>query len=162
MIVRDARLTDIPSILAIYNDMIIHTTAVYDEEPHSLAQRTQWFNDRQAQGFPVLVAELDQEILGFASYGTFRPWQGFKHTVEHAVYVSNQAQGKGIGRALMLSLIERAQQQGIHVMVAGIDASNEASIQLHEKLGFTTSGILHEVGRKFDRWLDLQFMTKRL
>ena len=162
MVIRDATAADIPAIRTIYNDMILHTTAVYDEDPHSLEKRMQWYNDRTAQGFPILVAEENQRILGFASYGTFRPWQGFRHTVEHAVYVAESEQGKGIGRLLMEQLIQRAQQQGIHVMVAGIDAANQSSIQLHEKLGFETAGVLKQVGRKFDRWLDLQFMTKQL
>jgi phosphinothricin acetyltransferase len=162
MIIRQALPTDIPAVLSIYNDMILHTTAVYDVDPHTIEQRMRWYEERTAGGYPVLVAEHHDQVIGFASYGSFRPWQGFRFTVEHAVYVSTQAQGKGVGRQLLEALLEYATQQGVHVMVAGIDAANYNSIQLHEKLGFVTAGILREVGHKFDRWLDLQFMTKQI
>jgi phosphinothricin acetyltransferase len=162
MIIRKALSADIPAILSIYNDMILHTTAVYDVDPHTIEQRMRWYEERTAGGFPIIVAEENEHVIGFASYGSFRPWQGFRFTVEHAVYVSTQAQGKGVGRRLLEALVEHAQQQGVHVMVAGIDAANHSSIQLHEKLGFVTAGILREVGHKFDRWLDLQFMTKQI
>ena len=142
--------------------MILHTTAVYDVDPHTIEQRMRWYEERTAGGYPILVAEENEHVIGFASYGSFRPWQGFRFTVEHAVYVSTQAQGKGVGRQLLEALLEHAKQQGVHVMVAGIDAANHSSIQLHEKLGFVTAGILREVGFKFDRWLDLQFMTKQI
>lgn len=162
MIIRKALSADIPAILSIYNDMILHTTAVYDVDPHTIEQRMRWYEERTAGGYPILVAEENEHVIGFASYGSFRPWQGFRFTVEHAVYVSTQAQGKGVGRQLLEALLEHAKQQGVHVMVAGIDAANHSSIQLHEKLGFVTAGILREVGFKFDRWLDLQFMTKQI
>jgi L-amino acid N-acyltransferase YncA len=110
----------------------------------------------------VLVATEGAAVLGFASYGSFRPWEGYKHTVEHSVYVDAAARGKGVGRVLLSALIDHATASGKHVMVAGIDASNAVSIRLHETLGFITAGTLTQVGRKFDRWLDLLFMQRLL
>jgi phosphinothricin acetyltransferase len=100
--------------------------------------------------------------LGFASYGDYRPWDGYLHTVEHSIYIHPDAQGRGLGRALLAALIERAEAQGKHVMVAGIEAKNAASIALHRRAGFEEAGQLREVGRKFGRWLDLLFMQKTL
>jgi phosphinothricin acetyltransferase len=110
----------------------------------------------------VLVAVEGDAVLGFASYGTFRPWEGYKHTVEHSVYVDATVRGKGVGRILLGALIAHATVAGRHVMVAGIDASNAVSIKLHAALGFTMIGTLMQVGRKFDRWLDLTFMQLML
>ena len=101
-------------------------------------------------------------MLGFASYGTFRPWEGYKHTVEHSVYVDAAARGRGVGRVLLAALMVHATVAGRHVMMAGIDASDTVSIRLHEAQGFIVAGTLIQVGRKFDRWLDLTFMQRLL
>ena len=127
-----------------------------------LGNRLEWFGMRQARGFPVLVAEKGGRIVGYASYGDWRAFEGFRHTVEHSVYVEKDHQGAGIGKLLMTSLIERAGENGIHVMIAGIEAGNLASIKLHEKLGFRNGGTFFEVGTKFGRWLDLTFMELRV
>jgi L-amino acid N-acyltransferase len=160
--IRDATEADLPDILAITNEAIVNTTAVWTLAPATLEARFGWLKERQGRGFPVLVAEVDGAVAGFASYGDYRPWDGYLHTVEHSVYVHPRAQGHGIGRALLQTLIERAEGQGKHVMIAGIEAGNAGSIALHRKAGFQQAGVLHEVGRKFGRWLDLLFMEKRL
>jgi L-amino acid N-acyltransferase YncA len=160
--IRDATEADLPDILAITNEAIVNTTAVWTLAPATLQARLAWLKERQGRGFPVLVAELNGSVAGFASYGDYRPWDGYLHTVEHSVYVHPRAQGHGIGRALLQTLIERAEGQGKHVMIAGIEAGNAPSIALHRKAGFQEAGVLHEVGRKFGRWLDLLFMEKRL
>jgi phosphinothricin acetyltransferase len=162
MEVRDATEADLPAILAIINEATLNTTAVWGIQPTTLEARHAWWQERIQAGFPVLVASEGNTVLGFASYGTFRPWEGYKHTVEHSVYVDATARGKGVGRVLLSALIDHATANGKHVMVAGIDASNTVSIRLHAALGFTTAGTLLQVGRKFDRWLDLLFMQRTL
>ena len=160
MTIRDATEADLPSILEITNEAIANTTAVWSIKPATLDARTAWLVERQSRGFPVLVADHDGSVLGFASYGDYRPWDGYLHTVEHSVYVHPDAQGQGLGRALLEALLERAEVQGKHVMVAGIEVSYAASIALHQRIGFEEAGQLRQVGRKFGRWLDLLFMQK--
>lgn len=160
--VRDAAEGDLPRILEITNEAIARTTAVWSLAPASLESRRAWWHERQAQGFPVLVAEMDGDIVGFASFGHFRPWDGYLQTVEHSIYVDPRAQGRGVGKALLQGLIEAAEGSGKHVMIAGIEASNTVSVGLHRRFGFTDAGCLREVGRKFDRWLDLLFMQRIL
>jgi len=160
--IRDATEADLPGILAIFNQAIRDTTAVWHLEPATLEARRQWLLDRQGRGLPVLVAAEGETVLGFASYGDFRPFAGFALTVEHSVYVDPAAQGRGLGGALLRALAERARDAGLHVMVAGIEAGNTTSIALHRRAGFQEAGVLRQVGRKFDRWLDLLFMQKFL
>lgn len=158
LIIGRAAKENIPQILEIYNHSIIHTTSVYRDTPHELAWMEEWFQLKRENDFPVLVAKEDSEIAGFASYGQFRSWPGYVHTVEHSIHVHPNHRRKGIASKLLENLLEEARKQNLHAMIGGIDAANAASIELHEKLGFKTVGILPEVGRKFDRWLDLQFM----
>jgi phosphinothricin acetyltransferase len=162
VLLRDATEADLPAIRDIYNHAVEHTTAIWNETVVDLDNRLEWFRMRRARGFPVLVAEKDGRIAGYASYGDWRAFEGFRHTVEHSVYVEKDHQGAGIGKLLMTSLIERAGENGIHVMIAGIEAGNLASIKLHEKLGFRNGGTFFEVGTKFGRWLDLTFMELRV
>ncbi|MBB6252161.1 GNAT family N-acetyltransferase [Nitrospirillum iridis] len=165
--IREANAADLPRIVTILNEAIIHTTAVWSLEPTSVAARTPWLADRQARGFPVLVATpgpdaLPGEVLGFASYGDFRPFAGYLHTVENSLYVDEAARGRGVGTALLSALLARATAARLHVMIAGIEASNLTSIRLHQRFGFQETGRLRQVGRKFDRWLDLVFLQKIL
>lgn len=163
MLIRDATAEDIPGILTIYNEVIATSTAVYIDDPVTLADRQAWFKARQADGYPVLVATDGDTVLGYASYGTFRgPWPGFRYSVEHSVHIRNDQRGKGIGGALMPPLLARAVAQGKHVMIGAIDADNTGSIRFHERFGFVTSGHMAEVGFKFGRWLDLVWMQRRL
>lgn len=147
-----------PAILAIMNDAIVNSTALYDYEPRALASMTPWFDAKARGGFPVLGAENEAgELLGFATYGTFRAWPAYKYSVEHSVYVADGARARGVGFALMRKLLEVAQTRDVHTVIGGIDAANTASIAFHEKLGFTHAGTLREAGFKFGRWLDLAF-----
>jgi phosphinothricin acetyltransferase len=161
MQIRDATEDDLPGILAIYNRIIATSNAVYTETPTTLEDRRGWFAARRADNFPVLVAD-DAGIIGFASFGWFRPWPGYALTVEHSVYVHEAAHGRGVGTALVERLIAKAQSRGMHVMIGGVDAANVASIGMHRKLGFTEAGTLREVARKFDIWLDLILMQRML
>ncbi|MBP2301698.1 GNAT family N-acetyltransferase [Azospirillum picis] len=160
--IRAATDVDLPDIVAILNEAILNTTAVWSLEPTTLDARRAWMMERQAKGMPVLVADLGGCVRGFASYGEFRPWEGYKHSVEHSIYVDAGMRGRGIGRALLAALLEDAGRNGKHVMVAGIDAENTASIRLHAAFGFEEAGRLRQVGRKFGRWLDLLFLQKML
>lgn len=163
MEVRDAGPGDVEGILAIYNDAVLHTTAIWNETTVDAANRAAWLADRQRAGYPVLVAAgPDGGVLGYASFGDWRPFDGYRHTVEHSVYVRADRRGEGLGAALMRALIVRARALGKHAMVAGIDAGNAGSIRLHRKLGFEEVGLLREVGTKFGAWLDLAFLQLTL
>jgi len=158
IIIREATHADIPQMLDIYNHVILNTTAVYNYDPHTLQMRTEWFETKQQQGFPVFVAEENKVILGFSTIGPFRAWQAYKFTVENSVYVKWDCRGKGVGKLLMQPLIDAAKRLSLHAIVAGIDATNEVSIALHKQFGFTEVAHFKEVGYKFDRWLDLKFL----
>ena len=160
--IRDANEGDLEGILGIFNHAVINSTALWIERLSDVEDRRAWLKQRNAAGFPVLVAVADGEVLGYASYGTWRANEGFCHTVEHSVYVRDDQQGKGIGKALMQKLIDRAKTENLHVMVAAIESSNSASIELHKRFGFITTGQMPQVGRKFGRWLDLTFMQLML
>jgi len=161
--IHDARPADLPALLAIYNDAVLNTTAIWNEQPVDLANRQAWFDARQAQGYPILVAHDDDgQVLGYSSFGDWRPFEGFRHTVEHSVYIRADQRGNGLGGALMQALIERARSIGKHVMVAAIESGNGASVRLHERLGFIVTGQMPQVGVKFGRWLDLTFMQLTL
>lgn len=157
-IIRQAQETDVPGILEIYNDAILHTTALYTYEPFTLPMMQQWFTDKTAKDLPVFVAVVKNKIAGFASYGPFRPWPAYKYTVEHSIYVHKEERGKGLAKKLLRTLIEKAQASDLHTIVAGIDSENEVSINLHRHFGFTATGHIAQVGYKFGRWLDLVFM----
>lgn len=160
MSIRPALAADLPAILAIYNAVIATSTAVYTETPATLVDRQTWFAMRSEQGYPVLVADEAGEAVGYASFGDFRAWPGYRHTVEHSVHIRTDRQGKGLGSELVSALFPYAARLDKHVMIAGIDAANEASLRMHERLGFTQAGRFNEVGRKFDRWLDLVFLQR--
>lgn len=162
MQIREASEADLPGVLRIYNDAVVNTTAVWNDQPSNLESRKAWLSERRQSGYPVLVAAHGSDVLGYASFGAFRPWDGYRHTVEHSVYVDTTARGRGVAHALMKELISRARVMKKHVMVAGIEATNEPSLRLHTKLNFTKVGHLRSVGRKFGKWLDLVFMQLTL
>jgi L-amino acid N-acyltransferase YncA len=157
-IIRDASEDDLIDILNIYNDVILNTTAVYSEKPHTLEMRKEWFQDRVNNNFPVFVADINGKVAGFSSFGHFRAWPCYRYTVELSVYVEVSQRGKGISKILLQSLINRAIKMNIHAMLAGISADNEVSINLHRSFGFIEVAHFKEVGYKFDRWLDLKFL----
>ncbi len=156
--IRAATHSDVPSILAIYNEAVLHTTASYDYEPATLEARVAWYEDHVKEGLPVFVADVGGTVTGWSTFSSFRPKIGYRYSVEHSIYVAPDHQGQGIGRALMYPLITGARERGMHAMVAGIDGENAGSIRFHASFGFVQVGHLKEVGYKFDRWLDLVFM----
>jgi phosphinothricin acetyltransferase len=163
MLIRAAQTGDLPQILAIYNDVIATSTAVYATQPRSLAERAEWFEQRRQRGFPVLVAAEGESVLGFSSFGEFRgAWSGYRHSVEHSVHIRADARGKSMGSLLVEALFPLAAALDKHVMIGAVDAANEGSVRFHERLGFVRVGCFKEVGRKFDRWLDLVFLQRFL
>jgi L-amino acid N-acyltransferase YncA len=156
--IRDATEADLPAILEIYNDVLLTTTAVYSEVPHTIEMRQIWFNERKSARFPVIVAEEDDEIVGFATYGHFRAWPCYRFTVEHSVYVLRDKRGQGISKILLAEIINHAKAAGKHALIAGVDSENDVSLQLHLKFGFVQVARFKEVGFKFGRWLDLVFL----
>ena len=159
--IRAATPADLPAILDIHNEAIENTTAIWDETPVDLADRLHWFETRVRAGHPVLVADVHGEVAGYASYGTFRPRESYRHTVENAVYVHRDHRRRGIARQLMVALLGQAcDAPDVHVVLALIESGNTVSIELHEDLGFEQTGRLEEVGRKFDRWLDLTILRR--
>ncbi|GGK19968.1 phosphinothricin acetyltransferase [Deinococcus malanensis] len=160
--VRRADRADVPAILEIYNEAVVNTTASYDLVPVSLESRLTWFDHKQGTGWPVLVAEQETHVVGWATFGPYRDKAGYAGTVEHSVYVQAGGRGSGVGRALMAPLIAEARARGLHVMLGAVDAENAASIRFHQSFGFVVAGQLSQVGRKFDRWLDVVFMQLML
>lgn len=146
------------AILAILNEAILNSTALYDYQPRTLEMMADWFYVKTAGRYPVIGIENDGgELMGFASYGSFRAWPAYKYTVEHSVYVDSRFRGRGIARVLMTRLIELARTQELHTLIGVIDAENSASIALHESLGFECCGTIRQAGFKFGRWLDVEF-----
>jgi phosphinothricin acetyltransferase len=158
MIIKPVTSAQIPEILAIFNEAIVHTTALYDYEPRTLEKVNQWYEVHVQNDFPVIGA-FDEAgtLLGFAAYGSFRPHEGYKFTFEHSVYVRTDARGRGIGETLLTALIAEAQKRPVHSLIGVIDADNTVSIRLHEKLGFSFCGKIPQSGFKFGRWLDVVF-----
>lgn len=152
----------LPAILAIYNHEVAYSTAIWNDSPADLENRRLWWRSRTEAGHPVLVAVGEGRVLGYAGYGPFRPYDGYRDTVELSVYVETGARRMGIATALMQALENEARRRGVRVMLGGIAAENDASIRLHRRLGFVETARMPEVGQKFGRFLDLVFMQKIL
>jgi L-amino acid N-acyltransferase len=145
-------------ILSILNEAILNSTSLYDYQARTLESMTGWFAAKREGNYPVIGAVAENgQMLGFASYGPFRPWPAYKYSVEHSVYVAASHRGKGIGKRLLQRIIEEAQTQDYHVLIGGVDSQNAASIAMHRALGFQHVATIHQVGFKFGRWLDLDF-----
>lgn len=160
--IRSAVENDLYGILEIYNDAILNTNAVYTYRIQTLQERKSWFNKKKEDNFPVLVFEEKNKVIGFATFGPFRAWPAYKYTIEHSVYVHKEHRNYGVGTALVKQIIKKANEREFATLVAGIDASNEKSIRMHEKLGFQYCGIIKRAGFKFGQWLDLAFYQLNL
>jgi phosphinothricin acetyltransferase len=157
MIIREAKESDVLRILEIFNEVLITSTAVYAYEPASLDEQLEWYHHKIDEGFPVYVGVENERVIGYATYGPFRTRPAYKYTIEHSVYVDVHHRNKGYGKALLKFLIENANKSDYKTMVAGIDSANSASIKLHLECGFSYSGMIHNAGYKFKKWLDLAF-----
>ena len=161
--VRDAIADDIPAISGLYNALIATTTVAWTEDLEPIEAREAWFAEQAAAGNPVLVAEVNGLVVGFASYDDFRDstkWPGYRFTVEHTIHVAQTHAGSGLGRALLEALINRAVQRGKHAMVGAIDSENTGSIAFHARLGFVEVARIPQVGFKFGRWLNLVLVAR--
>lgn len=156
--IRNATKHDLPTLLEIINDTIKTSTAIYDYDVRTLEEQTAWFDRTLDAGMPIIVADIEGEVIGYGSYNIFRPKIGYQFSVEHSIYLDEKSRGMGVGGKLLGGLIYRAREQGLHTMIAGIDAANRGSIEFHKKHGFVEKGYLKEVAYKFDQWLDLVFM----
>lgn len=155
--IREASEKDLADILEIYNDAIVNTTAVYDYTAHTLADRREWYEKKQRDGYPLFVFEKEEKVVGFATFGPFRAWPAYKYTIEHSVYVHKAYRNQGIATQLMQEIIRIANAREYATLVAGIDEANKGSIIMHEKMGFTCSGVIKKAGFKFANWLNLAF-----
>jgi L-amino acid N-acyltransferase YncA len=162
MEIRDAVEADFDGITAIYNEVLTHSTAIYNDRPAEVEDRIAWWRGRQAQSYPVLVAMDEEGVAGFATFGDFRPWPGYRFTVEGTIHIRSSARGHGIGSELLKELVARAKALGKHSMLAGVDSENAASLRFLERFGFKQVGYLPEVGYKFGRFLDLVFLQYRI
>src|SRR5690606_19273775 len=123
--IRQAEEKDLAAILDILNYEILNTTAVYDYTPRSLQSQLEWFQRKKKDSLPVIVAVKDQKVLGYASFGIFRPWEAYELSIEHSLYVDKDARRQGVGELLMVEIMKIANRDGYHSLIAGIDASNE-------------------------------------
>lgn len=160
--IRNYRNEDVAAILEIINYNILNSTALYDYNIRTTDQQLAIFDDKIKKGFPVIVAESNNEVVGFGFYSEFRFREAYKFTVEHSVYAHQNHVGKGIGKLILTELVELAKAQNLHTMIGVIDSENTSSIEFHEKFGFKVVGVIKETGFKFDRWLHSVFVQKML
>lgn len=159
-ILRTVTPADYSQILPIYNDVVATSTAIYSEEPASVDYIESYAQGRLESGFPFIVSvESDGRIAGYGTFGLFRARPGYRFTVEHSVHIRSDLRGAGVGSQLMKALIAQAKADKYHIMIGAVDGENEGSLRFHDRLGFTRSARLEQVGRKFDRWLDVVFVT---
>ena len=156
--IRDAKKEDLPDILKVVNYEIEHTTAIYDYDKRNLQDQTAWFEKKKKEKMPVIIAEENGQVIGFGTFGIFRPWDGYQFSVEHSIYLDKNSRGRGSGKKIMKELIHLARERGFHTMIAGIDANNAKSIKFHQDFGFMEVGRFNQIGYKFEKWLDLIFM----
>jgi Sortase and related acyltransferases len=160
---RVARADDAPALRAIMAPVIAESTASFSSVERDEAGWVAMIGDRLARGRAFYVAEIRGEVVGYATYDQFRPGNnGYRFTMEHSVYLSDAAQGFGLGRTLMLMVEQHAREAGHHSMIGVIDADNAASIAFHKALGYVEAGRIPQAGFKFDRWLDVLFLQKFL
>lgn len=157
--IRSALDADCEAINEIYNYYVVHSTCTYQTEPEPIASRRTWFA-AHGPAHPVIVAEVNGAVVGWGSLSRFHPRAAYARTVENAVYVHHEHLGRGIGKAILAELVDRAGKLGHHTIIALISAEQGASIALHEKLGFARAGLIHEAGFKFGRWLDVAYLQK--
>lgn len=156
--IRDTEIKDLPSILKIVNFEIEHSTSIYDYQKKTLQDQTKWFEQKKSKKMPVITAEKNGIVIGYGTYGIFRPWDGYQYSVEHTIYMDRKSRGEGTGKKIMSELILLAREKGFHTMIAGIDANNVKSIKFHTNFGFKEVGRFNQIGFKFEKWLDLLFM----
>lgn len=151
--IRPFTFDDTQAILEIINYYILNTANVYDYDARSFEYQQKLLEEKAEKKFPFIVAEIENQIVGYGTYGDFRFKKGYQFTVEHSIYIHPSFQGKGIGKLLLDELIQIAKSQKVHTMVAVIDSENQVSVDMHIKKGFQKIGTINEVAYKFDKWL---------
>jgi L-amino acid N-acyltransferase len=159
--IRLARPDDAEAIREIYNHWVTTSTVTFDLVPRSAPEQDQWLSDRSG-AHAVIVADDEGTIAGFASLSPYRDRPAYSTTVEDSVYLHPDHRGRGVGRRLLEELMALATQHGFHSVVARIVGGHDASIALHEAVGFELVGTEREIGRKFNRWLDVVVMQRLL
>ncbi len=162
LVLRPFAWSDVPAITATYRHYVEHSTATFDIAPPGETAMAEKFGHIVDAGYPALVAEGEGKVLAYAYANVYRPRPAYRFTCEDSIYCAPDAQGRGIGRALLTRVIEESRRMGQRQMIGVITAESEASIRLHEKLGFRIVGTYEAVGLKFDRWLDIIHMQKAL
>ncbi|MBX7205649.1 MAG: GNAT family N-acetyltransferase [Bacteroidia bacterium] len=157
--IRKAQETDLPAITDIYNDAIKHGTATFDTEEKTPENRRQWL-EQHSQKYPVVVALLNETVVGWASLSRWSERAAYDDTAEISVYIHRDFRGRGIGRQLMQQVLDEGRQGGLHTVISRITQGNEISIHLHTQMGFETVGVLRQVGKKFGQLLDVTLMQK--
>ena len=152
-LLRDAERSDLPTIVEIYNDAILTSTATFEESTQTVESRRDWFNSHGG-GYPLIVAESNGNVIGFCSLSLFQKNSGYRNTAELTVYVERENRRKGIATMLMTEILERAKKIGFHAIISSISYDNLPSVKLHERFGFEKVAHLKEVGFKFSRWQD--------
>jgi phosphinothricin acetyltransferase len=160
-IVRRAEDGDLSAIAAIYNDVVLNSTATFDLEPWTPAKQRQWLNEH-SHPYAALVATDGGDVVGWAALSPFRPKPAYRFTAEDSLYVRADYEGKGIGTLLLVRLLDLAAANGFHSVIARITGDNPVSLRLHRRLGFRRVGVEREVGYKFERWVDVVTMQKIL
>jgi len=154
-IIRPLEETDLEAVTEIYNDVLNNSTAIFRDTPATVQERAEWWKAQCGKGYPVIVAEAEGRVVGFSSFGDFRAWPGYRFTVEGTIHLSSDARRKGIGTLLLQDLISKARSLGKHMLIAGVDADNIASLTFLKRMGFEQTAHMREVGYKFGRFLDL-------
>jgi phosphinothricin acetyltransferase len=163
VLIRAADKSDMGAIAAIYHYAVLHGTASFEIEPPDEAEMCGRFDALIGEGYPYIVAEIGERVLGYAYVGAYRTRPAYRFSVEDSIYVAADAQGQGLGRALLIELISLSESKGFRQMIAVIgDSRNFASIALHRSQGFIFSGTIHSVGFKHGRWLDSVIMQRAL
>lgn len=159
--IREATINDLQAMLAIYNEAILNQTSTFDLEEQTMEQRKIWFS-KYGSKYPLIVADFDGQVVGYASLSPFRDKEAYDKTVEISVYIDKGQRGRGIGKALMAKILELAKTLNYHTVIAGITAGNEVSVKIHENFGFEYIGCFKEVGYKFNQWQDVLFYQKMI
>jgi phosphinothricin acetyltransferase len=160
--IREAVVEDFQQITAIYNEVLVSSTAVYNDTPTTVEERIAWWKARQAQSYPVLVAAEGDFVAGFGTFGDFRAWPGYRFTIEGTIHIHASVRGRGVGTGLLDELIVRARALGKHMLIACVDSENTASLKFLERYGFERTAFMPEVGFKFNRFLDLVMLQYRI
>lgn len=154
--VRNAIREDLPAMLDIYNDAVLHTTATFDVREQTMKQREAWFQ-KYGGKYPLIVAEVEGHVAGYCHLSPFREKEAYARTVELSIYIANTFRGRGLGKLLLDNILTRARDLGHHAIIAGITGGNDVSVRMHKKFGFEFVGTFKEVGHKFGEWQSVHF-----